>query len=458
MKFIKATTFVALSPLMLLSFFLINGQITLQEALIGTGFSITLAVLFVTPYLSDLKTLTYYVEQLALDRKAKAPELSFLSNVGMLSKALRKLNHSWQERKDQLEAYASENKVIIDTLQDPILLIDKEMRVLRVNNAALKLLGSSIARSTIPEVIDSKELVEDISTVLSGTEHLTMEIKLDQESDQYYRANIEKFPIVSSEGIAAIIVLQNITESKRNETMFADFVANASHEIRTPLTSIVGFIETLQTSAKDDKKARESFLGIMAEQADRMTKLVSDLLSLSKIEQQANKAPRKKIQIKNVITSAEKQVLWAAEEKKISMKTRMPKNIPLIYGDSAELIQVICNILNNAIKYSPEKSTITTEVKVTSEFPKATRALKKAKKVVSIAIGDQGEGIPRKHLDRLTERFYRVDTARSRKEGGNGLGLAIVKHILKRHRGTLTIDSTIGKGSTFTIILPIQTT
>lgn len=458
-RLIKASFLISAASFILLAVFVINDKLPLQEALYGAGAVFFISILFVHPYVTDLIALTHYVEKLALDRKAKMPTLSFISNIDVLSSAVQHLHTSWEGKKKQLEEIVTESELVFNTLPDSIIMVDKKQNIIRANNAALKKQGNKIIGQKIVKTIKDPLFIKDLERIIEGKkQHLNIDVsKSDkQRGEAHYVVSIEQFPVVSRNGIAAIIVMHDVTEAKRNEAMFADFVANASHEIRTPLTSIVGFIETLQTSAKDDPKAQEQFLGIMSEQAERMTNLVNDLLSLSKIERNADMQPTKAVNIKDIISNVEKQINWAAEEKNITIKKKGGrKKLPPVRGDSSELIQVVYNIVSNAIKYSPNESKITIEINETEQIPEHLRLLRGQEKAISVSVEDHGEGVDPKHIPRLTERFYRVDTARTRAEGGTGLGLAIVKHILNRHRGGIHIESTQGKGSVFTIYLPI---
>ena len=225
--------------------------------------------------------------------------------------------------------------------------------------------------------------------------------------------------------------------------MRVDFVANASHELRTPLSALLGFIETLQGPAAEDYDAQKRFLAIMHEQAARMTRLVEDLLSLSRIEMNEHLVPTSHISIASILNNLIQSLELKAAARSITMELRLGGSGQEVVGDSDELLQVFQNLIDNALKYGRPNSTVTISTGPSSRIRSG----------LAISVSDQGDGIPRMHLPRLTERFYRVDTARSRRLGGTGLGLAIVKHIVNRHRGFLEIDSEIGVGSVFTVHL-----
>lgn len=455
-RLIKASLLIMIVPLMVLIVYAIYGKLTPTDALLGIIASFMISILFIRPYLADLSALTHYVEQLALDKRVQAPALGFLSNVEELSSAVNQLHVSWEAKKLHLEAAIIESKIIFDTLPDMIIMVDSHFRIVRANSAAHITFGRSLNGKKLEETISSPLLFSFIKWVMHDKKGKDIELFLPELMGRHYVVRIEKFPVHSPGGIAVIVVMHDITEAKRSEQMFMDFVANASHEIRTPLTGIVGFIETLRTTAKDDPEAQQKFLSLMAQQADRMAKLVSDLLSLSKIEMNANTQPTEHVDIQEVLDSSRRQVEWSAKDRHVEIKFSLPKDLPLVIGDSNELIQVFSNLIGNAIKYGHADSVINVRVSLTDTVPKTAISDRNMISAIAIAVQDRGEGIPPEHIPRLTERFYRVDTGRSRKIGGTGLGLAIVKHIIKRHHGALNIESKLGEGSTFTVYLPIH--
>jgi two-component system phosphate regulon sensor histidine kinase PhoR len=233
--------------------------------------------------------------------------------------------------------------------------------------------------------------------------------------------------------------------------MRADFIANASHELRTPLTTLTGFIETLRGPARDDAEARERFLAIMHQQAARMTRLVEDLLSLSRIELNEHVMPQGLVALDSLLRHLADALELRAAERGMRIRLDLPPALPEVLGDRDELAQVFQNLVDNGIKYGRAGSDIT--VTAATGVRPSYSSDAGGNPFVSVAVRDCGEGIAREHLPRLTERFYRVDTARSREMGGTGLGLAIVKHILNHHRGFLEIESTLGAGSAFTVFL-----
>jgi len=287
-------------------------------------------------------------------------------------------------------------------------------------------------------------LLAAADAVLRDEPARVVEFALSVPVERVLRAHFARIEGPALDGAAAILTLHDITALKRTEEMRADFVANAGHELKTPLSTLLGFIETLRGPARDDAAARERFLGIMHEQAGRMARLVDDLLSLSRIELNEHIAPTARIAIEPVIENVAAALELRAAQRGMHIDLNLPDDLPEVQGDHDELAQVFQNLLDNAVKYAGRDTTVTVTVG-TGNGPAA--------RMLWVAVADHGDGIPSEHLTRLTERFYRVDNARSRELGGTGLGLAIVKHVLNRHRGRLDIASTLGKGSTFTVWL-----
>lgn len=240
---------------------------------------------------------------------------------------------------------------------------------------------------------------------------------------------------------AVLLTFEDLSEQRVTERMRVDFVANASHELRTPLASLLGFVETLQGPARNDAGARDRFLTIMREQGLRMARLVDDLLSLSRIELRAHLAPETPVDLAGISREIVDSLTLLARERNVTLRLTTPPHPVKVPGDRDELLRLMENLVENAIKYGKRDGEVAIDV-----VEGATE--------VSVSVRDDGQGIAPEHLPRLTERFYRIDTAASRQTGGTGLGLAIVKHIVLRHRGRLSIESIWGEGATFRAVLP----
>jgi two-component system phosphate regulon sensor histidine kinase PhoR len=254
-----------------------------------------------------------------------------------------------------------------------------------------------------------------------------------------------------------VLLLSDRTRERAVERMRADFVANASHELRTPLASLIGFIETLRGPAKDDAEARSRFLGIMAEQSERMRRLIDDLLGLSRIEITEHEPPKGRVDL-GLLAQAEAEAMAPIlAARRVSLDVALEPGAVAAPADGEQLGQVIRNLLENAVRYGPDGGTVRLGVaRAAASGVDAAGPRWPARPGVVLSVADDGPGIARHHIPRLTERFYRVDRGRSRHAGGTGLGLAIVKHIVNRHRGQLVIESEEGVGSVFRVWLPAE--
>jgi len=451
---LKTIVYVSTPALVVLGVLVFTGRLDFTNFVYGYLGTMAVSAIFVVPFLSNIWALTYYVNDLAEDKRVRAPDLSFLSNVAALSGALSRLQHSWENKRHEMETVITEREILVDTLPDILIMTNDDKVIVRTNRAARTIFGQNLANRHIRDVIPNDKLLGALTAVIEDLHGQETEFHLAEPVPRDFQAVIERFPIPSEGGMSVVITLTEITQQKRIQRMRADFVANASHEIRTPLASLIGFIETLRGPAKDDPVAREEFLKVMAEQADRMSKLVGDLLSLSKIEMNVHTAPSNKVDLLRVIRSEKQHFDWACKQKNVSIRLKLNDNLPPTRGEEQELAQVIRNLLGNAIKYTNPDTEVVLTAKLTSALPE-DQFFRQLTRAIAISVEDRGEGIPKEHIPRLTERFYRVDTARTRKVGGTGLGLSIVKHILNRHQSVLLVDSEMGVGSTFTVVLPV---
>ena len=335
-------------------------------------------------------------------------------------------------------------RAIFDGFADPLILVDGAGNILRTNRQGYALFGLECVGTPIIHHLKSPVVQTTIATALAGQSPETVDLVLPDNIDHTYRVAVQ--PLYFSENTStprALITLHDITALRRSEQLRVDFLANASHELKTPLASLLGFIETMQTIAKDDPAAQEKFLGIMHAQATRMTRLVQDLLSLARIEFSEHLPPEGMVDMLTLARAAIDQLQPRAADRAITLNLHCNTPPPAIVGEADQLMQVLQNLIENAIKYTHEK----TPVDIT---------LAASAHELSLCVQDHGAGIDRHHLARMTERFYRVDTGRSRAAGGTGLGLSIVKHIVNRHRGRLVIESTLGEGTRFCVYLPLS--
>jgi two-component system phosphate regulon sensor histidine kinase PhoR len=327
-------------------------------------------------------------------------------------------------------------------VDEPLLVLDPTGRIIFANKASQTLVGPDAERKRISAVLRTPEVLEAVDRILAGGEPEAIPFGVLVPVQHHYEAHIAR----DRSGLILLRV-RDLTAIRRAEELRADFVANASHELRTPLAAVTGFIDTLRGHARDDAEARERFLEIMSVEAGRMRRLIEDLLSLTRIELNEHNPPSNKLDVVTVVRDAATALAPLAQADDTTVDIEPHAALGVI-GDRDELTQVFQNLLHNAIKYGREGG----EVRVW--FGHTETPGKPGAGQHYVAIQDQGEGIPREAIPRLTERFYRVDVKRSRERGGTGLGLAIVKHILNRHQGRLLIESLPGEGSTFTVFLP----
>ena len=451
-KLAKATFIFTAAPAMIILVFIVNGYIDVLNGSILFGLIFLVALLFNYPYIADLQEVTNYVNDVADNKSPEKPDLSFLNNVEELSEAVDKLNSSWQERNDALKILLLEDEILINSLPNIIVMLDSELNFLQTNQAAKNTFGWNYGE-TIKKIIEDSSIKSHCVKVLESGDGANIKYELADAQHYFFNIRIEKFPINSPNKIALILILQNLTQEKKTERMLSDFVSNASHEMKTPLASISGFIETL-AEHENDAATQKEFLKIMKEQSDRMNKLISELLTLSLIESGTSKAKFEKIKLNEVLDEAVVNLQKMAQNRDIKIKAECDNSLPKIMGNRDEMSRVLDNLISNAIKYSPEGSDVVVRIFKTSNSQYNFDKFPGNQNLVCASVIDSGEGIDEKNLPRLTERFFRVDKARSRNVGGTGLGLSIVKHIIENHDGLLEIKSKLGQGSTFSVYLP----
>ena len=332
---------------------------------------------------------------------------------------------------------------IIAALPVPVLLIGPDDRIRATNDAVTAILGPNLRGNHYITALRQPAMIAAIAEVRADHKQRTTRfIGRDGAKDTIYRVTI------TAAADDLLVTFEDQTASQDAGKMRRDFVANVSHELRTPLTALLGFIETLGGAARDDATARDRFLGIMAHEANRMTRLVDDLLSLSRVEEDERVRPRENVDLVALLSSVIKGLEPQAKDAGVTVALQHDHLTELVPGDAGQLVQVFTNVVENAIKYGAQGGRVT----VTLLPPKMVPRLRG--EAVQVIVADSGDGIAPHHIARLTERFYRVDNHRSREVGGTGLGLAIVKHIINRHRGRMVIKSEVGQGTEISVFLP----
>ena len=336
---------------------------------------------------------------------------------------------------------------LVSAMPEPAIIVSADERVVAANKPALDLLpGLRVGDPFVlglraPDVIDARR------RVMASGEAETVQWSERVPVERLFDVCVAPLATSRGEVVATLLTLRDQTEARRVERLRVDFIANASHELRTPLASLLGFIETLQGSARDDPKARDRFLAIMREQGRRMARLIEDLLSLSRIEQKQHLKPETVVDLAQTTRGVVDALTPMAKDCGVEIRLSAAQPV-MVLGDRDELVRVAENLIENAIKYG---------VRVGSEPAGVVEvAVSITEKEGSLSVRDYGHGIEPEHLPRLTERFYRVDATQSRAKNGTGLGLAIVKHILTRHRGRLAIMSRVGQGSSFVATVPLD--
>jgi two-component system, OmpR family, phosphate regulon sensor histidine kinase PhoR len=340
-------------------------------------------------------------------------------------------------------------RAVIEAIPVPIVVLDGAGQLMHANTMAAELFGTRRLAGHVASMSRAPELLDAVDQALANNEPRVVELHERVPVERRLMVTVAPLggPRPDVSGIALLISFRDFSDQDRLARMRADFVANASHELRTPLASLKGFVETLQGSARDDPAARERFLNLMSEQAERMTRLIDDLLSLSRVEMREHLPLGAVVELNEAVAHVIQTLQPLAAKTGATIELKRTDEPAEIRGDRDELVQVFQNLIHNAIKYGRDGGRI--EVTLVGQAPAQGQP---AQFIASVA--DDGPGIASQHLPRLTERFYRVSVAASREKGGTGLGLAIVKHILNRHRGELTIASKVGQGSTFRVVLP----
>jgi two-component system phosphate regulon sensor histidine kinase PhoR len=359
--------------------------------------------------------------------------------------------------------------LILELLPEPVILVrgreDEPPEIAYGNQAAREVFRIELAGAPLGAALRRPEVLEAIEAALATESPAEVAFETIGVQPRFWRAFARPLDREREGEHRLVVVLRDETDARRTERMRADFLANASHELRTPLASLAGFVETLRTHAKDDPDARDKFLGIMAQQATRMARLVDDLLSLSRIELNEHIAPSGKVELARTAQDVVDAIRPLTEERGVSVVVDPRPGVTPVTGDRDQLVQVIQNLVDNAVKYTPRGGKVFVSLEP-APSPEAARAPSRSgvglsllspdaadnQAYVVLRVKDEGPGIARQHLPRLSERFYRVEGQRS---GGTGLGLAIVKHVVNRHRGGLIVESAEGEGSTFSVYLPV---
>lgn len=340
-------------------------------------------------------------------------------------------------------------EALLDALPLPALTVDGDRRITAGNDAARRIFGDWKAGCDLAACIRQPDVLENVHKAIKTGKDGESEIRLSAAIERVFRVTVSPLPDFISGGKMILMTFSDLTLIRETDRVRSSFVANVSHELRSPLTTIAGCIETLQTTAREDPDSHQRFLDLMSEEARRMTRLVDDLLSLSRLEVQEHIQPSGAVDICKLLEQVMDNFSSRTAAQAPALVLDCPGGADPVIGEPVELIQVFDNLVENAIKYGQPGEPVRVSCAPVDRIPLI------GGKGQKITVTNTGEPIPPEHLPRLTERFYRVDAARSRHMGGTGLGLSIVKHIINRHRGHLTITSSKAKGTVIAVYLPI---
>ena len=382
------------------------------------------------------------------------------AEVSKISDALSQLKENWKTRMGLLEAQTLSDAAIIDNLPDPLLMLDFDKKVVGENKAARSLFHTSLIEKEISSFIKDKDFLIALSKVLEdkqSKEVIEFSLPTEKETVYFFRARIERLPAVTKFNACLVVALHDITLYRQTEQNQTDFFANASHELKTPLSVLSGLIETLQGPAKEDSQMREKFLNMMAEQTQRMTQLVQDLLSLTKLHSSTPQTQNDVILIQDLLLSVQHSFQHIAAKNQMTITVKYIHDIPRLKGNLNDLYRVFQNLVDNAVKYGEKGSEITIKASLASGFPQEWNIPQtdSTVQVAAICVHNTGNPIPASQISRLTERFYRLQSTRGT-TNGTGLGLGIVKQIIQQHGGLLDIQSSKEDGTSFTVYLPID--
>ncbi|MFO7714508.1 ATP-binding protein [Desulfosarcina sp.] len=362
-----------------------------------------------------------------------------------LAESMNRMAGQLQSRMDENINQRKKTEAVLSSMREGVIATDLEQRVISINQTAAKMFGAAmqtVQGRSVLELIRNHEFQALMDRSLLNGESVESDIVYHQNGERIFNVHCTPLLDAVQERMGGLVVISDVTQLRRLENMRRDFAASVSHEIKTPLTAIKGFVETLSNGELEDSEETRRFLTIIEKHVNRLAAIIDDLMQLSRIERddEIQQIGRECCRIADVLNTVIGLCADGIREKKIDVRLACETGLSGCF-DATLLEQAAVNLLDNAIKYSPEKSVIRIEALTVNDE-------------IQIRFMDQGMGIAKKHLPRLFERFYRVDKARSRKLGGTGLGLAIVKHIAQAHGGSVTVESELEKGSTFTLHLP----
>ncbi|MFH2075717.1 MAG: ATP-binding protein [Pseudomonadota bacterium] len=408
--------------------------------------SLVLALMFSVRAISPIRKLAAFTEKARTGKISGKIRIESRDEIGALAENINAMVDVLQEKIRIADEERRQLQSVFAGMAEGIMVLDKEGRIETLNRGMEELIGSRIGElygRTILDAFRNVQLQDALERFRATGETVFQEITLGEENPVVLDATISAIQDETDGVQKTMLVFHDVTRLKKLERIRTDFVANVTHEIRTPLTAIIGFVETLQQGAVDDRQKARTFLQTIHENAQRLNRLVDGLLTLSGIEMGETNLRPERLAMGDVLDHALAVVATRVAEKKLTIIKEIPKALPPVRADRDRLVQILLNILDNAVKFTPAEGTIT------------VTALPSTDVYLTVRIADTGVGIPKGEIPRLGERFYRADKTRSREPGGTGLGLSIVKHLMKMHQGRMSIDSSLGHGTTVSLQFPI---
>lgn len=399
-----------------------------------------------------VKEITYTASRIAKGQFDRRINITSRNEIGILADSINDMASKLRDTITSLQDKNIKLESIMSSMINGIIAIDNSEKILFINHVAESLLGitgGEITGKHLLQVVRNNSIDNYFKKMLKDKEFFNTEVNLNDSNEKILKLHANSIKQNGENGIEGIIItIQDVTELRKLERVRTEFIANVSHELKTPLTSIKGFTETLRSFDFDDKQDAIRFLNIIEDEADRLYRLINDILSLSELEQKKTKTVKEKIDIEKAVVEVLSVLKSQSDKKKIELSAKIQEGLGSICGDGDKFKQMLINLIDNAVKYTPENGKVSIEAYKQSHNADLDKLIIKVK--------DNGIGIPKQHMPRLFERFYRVDKARSRSIGGTGLGLAIVKHIVILFNGEIEVTSEVGKGTEFRIILPLK--
>lgn len=436
---------------MFLVFFVLAELYTMHKlnrwgaAILALTCSAILAWILYNRLISPLEEMTSIAQDMARGNLDQEIRIFARDEIGDLARSVNYMARQLKNNLDDVVAEKNRIQAILASMADGVIALDSWGRIILINPVVEGTFGISLANcrgKNILRVIRNNELDSILNQALETEKTIQKQIRLVTPEPRYFRVHVTPLKGAGGERGGVVALLRDITERRKLEEMRSEFVANVSHELRTPLTSIRGFAETLLDGAMEDPALARSFLEIINTETERLTRLIDELLNLSRIESQESVLKKEAVKIGPLVEKAVSVFLPRAAEKNLAIKVDAPVEFPTVQADPDLLTQVLINLIDNAVSYTPAGGKILIR-------------LSKVDGEMKVDLQDNGIGIPPESLPRLFERFYRVDKARSREQGGTGLGLSIVKHIVEAHGGAVQVSSKAGEGSTFSFTIPL---